>query len=202
MFATWSTLGADVAHPGDAFRGVLLVVLLGAVLLIVLHGVLSLFGRREGVAKSRWNVWEKLVYLATILSVAVLGVTAFFGVLCFGVLDGWLLFAHLFGAGAFVFVLPVLAITWCGANRFGRRLPASGSEDAAPRLFWCPKVMFWIILASGLAVSVTMLLSMLPLFGTEGLTRLLDIHRYSGLVAVVATILHLYGVCLERVGLR
>ena len=47
-----------------------------------------------------------------------------------------------------------------------------------------------------------MLLSMLPLFDTEGLHGLLDIHRYSGLLLVVATMFHLYGVLLRRAGLR
>ena len=62
--------------------------------------------------------------------------------------------------------------------------------------------LFWIILAAGLVTSLTMLFSMLPLFGTDGLHDLLDIHRYSGLVVVVAAILHFYGVVLQRLGWR
>ena len=62
--------------------------------------------------------------------------------------------------------------------------------------------MFWLILVGGLAVSATMLFSMLPLFGTDDLHCLLDIHRYSGLVVVVAMIFHFYSVVLQRIGLR
>ena len=65
-----------------------------------------------------------------------------------------------------------------------------------------PKAAFWLLLASGFLVSGTMFLSMLPWFGTDGLHRLLDIHRYSGLVAVVALVLHFYGVVLQRLSLR
>lgn len=203
MFAEMSTLIEDVAvHPGEAFGSVLPYALLGTVVLIAVHLILSFLGKRTVAAKSRWNLWERLVYLATIGSIAVLGATAFFAVIRFGALEGWLLFAHMFGAGAFVVVLPVLAITWCEANRFGRRCVSEGEEAPAPRFFWVPKVMFWLILTSGLAVAGTMLLSMLPLFGTDGQHCLLDIHRYSGLVVVVAIIVHFYTVMLQRFGLR
>ena len=37
-----------------------------------------------------------------------------------------------------------------------------------------------------------MLLSMLPIFGTDGLHALLDIHRYAGLMAVVVLAIHFY----------
>jgi len=203
MFAEMSTLIENVAaHPGEAFREILPYALLGAVVLVALHFVLSLFGRPAVVAKARWNLWEILVYLATVGSVALLGVTAFFAVMRFGALEGWILFAHMFGAGAFVVVLPILAITWCEANRFGSGRVRDGEETTAPRFFWVPKVMFWIVLTSGLAVTMTMLLSMLPLFGTDGQHCLLDIHRYSGLVVVVAIIVHFYTVMLQRFGVR
>lgn len=203
MFAEMSTLIQDVAvHPGEAFGDVLPYALLGTVVLIAVHLILSFLGKRPVAAKSRWNLWEKLVYLATIGSIAVLGVTAFFAVIRFGALEGWVLFAHMFGAGAFVVVLPVLAITWCEANRFGFGCASEEEETPAPRFFWVPKVMFWLILMSGLAVTGTMLLSMLPLFGTDGQHCLLDIHRYSGLVVVVAIVVHFYTVMLQRFKLR
>ena len=47
-----------------------------------------------------------------------------------------------------------------------------------------------------------MLVSMLPLFGTDGLESLLDIHRYAGLLAVVTLFMHFYCVLLQRAQLR
>ena len=148
-----------------------------------------------------WNWWQTLVYLGTVISVAILGLTSFYGVLRYHVLDGWLLFAHMFGAGAFTAMLPLWALTWSPAHRWIVP-PATGGERPSSRFFWLPKLTFWLILAAGIVVTGTMLLSMLPLFGTEGLHQLLDIHRYSGLIVVIALLLHLYGVALQRVRLR
>jgi cytochrome b subunit of formate dehydrogenase len=108
----------------------------------------------------------------------------------------------MFGAGALVGLLPVLAITWAGPSRFGRGPAGTDEETYAPRFFWIPKVMFWLFLTSGLIVVMTMLLSMLPLFGTHGLHVLLDIHRYAGLLAVVVLVVHFYCVLLQRARLR
>jgi hypothetical protein len=203
MFADLASFFSDLAaHPGEVFPSVLLFILVATAILIVLHFVLSLLGRRAQRPRSSWNLWEKLVYLGILVSVGVLGGTSFFAVLRYGVLDGWLLFAHMFGAGAFTAVLPLVAITWCESSRLGREDQESQEAEVAPRFFWFPRLMFWVLLASGLVVTMTMLLSMLPLFGTDGLHQLLDVHRYAGLVAVVAALLHLYSVVLQRVGMR
>ena len=200
MPAHLSLLIADVAsHPGDGFRKVLPFVLGGAVVLVVLHLIISRSGR-GGV--TRWNWWEKLLYLATVASIAVLGVTSFGAMMRFGILDGWILFAHMFGAGALVAILPLLSLTWCEANRFGGPPPSERVRDYKPRFFWFSKAMFWTILAGGLVVTMTMLLSMLPLFGTDGLQALLAIHRYAGLVVVIAVIFHLYSVLRRQLGAK
>ena len=62
--------------------------------------------------------------------------------------------------------------------------------------------MFWLFLISGLTVMVTMLFSMLPLFGTDGLNVLLVLHRYAGLLAVVVFSIHVYCMLLQRAHLR
>ena len=178
--------------------------LIGAGVVLILHVLLVFVSRPDsGYERESWSIWEKLVYLGVMGAVGVLGFTSFYAVIQTGVMGGWMLFAHMFGAGAFVVALPVIAITWAESSRFGQRTDLSAEEAGydAP-FFWIPKVMFWILLGSGLVVIMTMLLSMLPLFGTDGLLRLLDIHRYAGLLAVIAAIFHLYGVVLQRVGLR
>jgi hypothetical protein len=190
-------------HPGRAFPAVVPIVLVGAVVAIALHALLTLAARPAArAARPRWSLWERLVYAASLLSIASLGTTAFYAVLRLGAMEGWLLLAHMCAAGVFVAVLPLLAITWCEANRFLDEGRGAEAEPAPRRFFWLPKVMFWVILVSGLAVASTMLVSMLPLFGTEGLHRLLDIHRYSGLLVVVAAVFHFYGVWLGRLGWR
>jgi hypothetical protein len=195
-----SLLLADAGVPaGISFHTVLPYVLVGALVLVVLH--LLVFRTGSGKA-GRWNWWERLLYLATIVSVAVLAVTSFGALLRYGAVDGWPLFAHMFGAGAFVTILPLLALTWCEANRFGEPSRAAGDRDTQPRFYWFSKAMYWTLLVAGLVVTMTMLLSMLPLLGTDGLHTMLAVHRWSGLVIVVALIFHLYSVLRRRVGTR
>jgi hypothetical protein len=62
--------------------------------------------------------------------------------------------------------------------------------------------MFWLLLAAGWVVSMTMLVSMLTWLGTDGLEAMLDLHRWSGLVVVAAAALHVSGVVLQRIGKR
>ncbi len=203
MFADLSTNISDLLlHPGKAFPTVLSVVLLATGGVILLHLVLALIGGKATKRRRRLNLWERLVYLGTLLGVAVLAVTSFYSVLSLGAMSGWWLFVHMFGAGTMVAVLPLLAINWAGPSRFGKDRAGENEETYAPRFFWIPKLMFWLFLLSGLTVVVTMLLSMLPLFGTDGLHSLLDLHRYAGLMAVVTLAVHFYCLLLQRVQLR
>lgn len=214
MFAEFTEFIDQLArHPGHVYADLIPWVLIGTVVMIAIHFLLVLItkpsSRRTG---TRWNLWEKLIYLALLFCVIDLAVTAFFSVLRFGAMEGWFLFVHMVGSGTLVALLPLLAITWSESSRFGRgknstrgrKSADAGTETSAhaPRFLWLSKLAFWIILASGLVTVLTMLLSMLPLFDTEGLHGLLDIHRYSGLLLVVATMFHLYGVLLRRFGLR
>jgi hypothetical protein len=203
MLAQWNiaVIGA-AGNAGRTFVGILPFALLGILVVIVVHLLLALRRRRAAVSPAPWGWWEWLVYLGTLASVAVLGVTSLVAVIRFGILDSWWLFIHMFGAGAFTVVLPVLALTWCEANRCDCPARPAGDEGPPPTRFSClAKAMFWVILAAGLVVTGTMLLSMLPLFGTHGLELLLDLHRYAGLAVVAAMILHLYATLLPRFGL-
>jgi cytochrome b subunit of formate dehydrogenase len=189
-------------HPGKIYPTLLAAALGGTAVMVFLHLLLALLGGRAAKPRHRFNIWEKLVYLGALVSVAVLGITSFYTVLRFGGMHGWWLFAHMFGAGALTGVLPLLALTWCAANRFGRMTEQQREEPVWPRFFWIPRVMFWLFLLAGFTVLITMLVSMLPIFGTDGLKILLDIHRYAGLLAVVTLLIHFYCVLLQRLQLR
>ncbi len=193
-----------ILHPNQWFPTILWSALAATAVVIVLYLMLVLVARPPRMLRKRWSWWEKLVYIATLITVAILGTTSFYSVLRYGGMHGWWLFAHMCGAGAFLAVLPLLALTWFRANRFGAHAegPIDPMSDYAPRFFWLPKFTFWLIVIGGFMVSASMLVSMLPLFGTDTLEELLAIHRYSGLLVVVATLLHFYSVLLERAGLR
>lgn len=203
MLAEWNVAMIGAAgNAGKIFVSILPLALLGVLVIVVAHLLVAVLRRRGAVSRAPWGWWAWLVYLATLASVAVLGVTSLVAVIRFGILGGWWLFAHMFGAGAFTFVLPLLALTWCEAHRCACPWRAAGDEAPQPARFSClAKTMFWLLLVAGLVTIGTMVLSMLPLFGTAGLELLLDIHRYAGLAVIAALILHLYATLLPRLGL-
>ena len=212
MFASLTDfLETMASQPGQVYRDLIPILLIATVAVVALHFVVALLTRPASRVKpAGWSWWERLIYLITVVAVADLGATAFYAVLRYGAMEGWALFVHVLGSGALVLALPLMAITWAEANRFGRARPVEHpspeADDAdsrrAPRFLWLNRLTFWIILASGFVTVSTMLVSMLPWYDTDGLQRMLDIHRYSGLLLVVATIFHLYGVWLRRLGLR
>ncbi len=114
-----------------------------------------------------------MIYLGTLGIIACLGFTAFAAVLRLGAIGGWWLFAHMCGAGALVAALPVLALMWADSNRL--QIGPAGSGPAEPVQFLAiAKVAYWTILASGLVVAGTMVVSMLPWLGTPGQQLMLD----------------------------
>ncbi len=187
-------------NTGELFRQILPYAFVGIVLIMVLHLVIAMVFRGAPAERKKWNPWDILIYLGTLGCVGLLAVTSFVEVIRHGELGGWPLFLHMCGAGALTAVLPLLALSWAHLNQF--EIGPSSGGTALPKFYWLPKLMFWLILVSGLVVTMTMLISMLPIFGSDGLHVLLDIHRYSGLIVVLALVLHLYSVAVQRLGLR
>lgn len=192
-------------EPGKVFDTVVVMALVATAGVLVLHLLLSLVARRRSTARrafARWTLWEKLLYLATLLVVIDLAVTSFYAVLTHHTLAGWLLLAHMVGAGAFVAFLPLITLTWGAASRFGQSHAAeNGADSFSERFSWLCKVMFWLFLVGGVVTAGSALCMMLPFFGTEGLHHVTDIHRYGGLLAVVTLIAHFYGVWLSKLRL-
>lgn len=199
MFVELSPIVA-AAQTGELFRRVLPLALAGIVVAMVLHMGLRLASQSEAAKRAAWNLWDKLVYLGTLGCVAALAATSLVAVMLHGTLGGWPLFLHMFGAGALTAALPVLALSWAHANTF--HPGPTNAETPAPKFGPFAKTMFWLLLAGGLVVTMTMLLSMLPIFGSDGLNTLLNIHRYSGLVTVAAAALHAYNVAGLQLALR
>ena len=201
MSAEQLLMAGLATHPGELFNQILPYALLAALLVALLYLLYAARVRRPR-DRSRWNPWEIFIYGMMLLSVVMLAATSFYPAVRNEPLKGWTLFTHMIWAGFFVFLLPALALTWCEASRFEVTGDSTGARQGAPRFYWLPKVMFWILLASGLVVSMTMLISMTTLFDTRGLLNMLDLHRYSGLVVVIAMLLHLSGVLVQRLGWR
>lgn len=124
------------------------------------------------------RVLKALAYLATALALLVLALTGFYPLLILRQnLTGYLLIIHVTAGGVFAACLTILAVMSAHNHRFtsGRLLR---------------KLCFWIIVLSALPLSLSIALSMFPLFGTTGQFFMADTHIYSAYVFSAAAVLH------------
>lgn len=120
---------------------------------------------------------RKLVFLLGLLGFCVLAATGF-GPLLFGArLHGYLLMIHATFAPVFIGAAAIVAIL--GAGQYSKQNTGA-------------KAGFWALLVLSLPVTLTMVLSMLPLFGTHGQEILFSIHRWSALIFALLAIIELY----------
>lgn len=130
-----------------------------------------------GVGLTRW---EHIAHAVAVAGVLVQAATAFGSKLLGSELDGWVLMAHMAGAGLFILGLTETALLWAARCRLGS---ASG-------LTAVQKWMFWLALAAGFAVMLPMLLAMLPVFGTDGQEELVEFHGAAAIVLLIVMVLH------------
>ena len=146
---------------------------------------------------------KKLVYLVALLCFVVLGVTGFYlRLVCGEELSGYLLMVHVTAGGAFAVCVAILALCRAQGNCFNRsdwpglaglcRGEPAASDSVWPGFGLCVKICFWLILLIALPVFMSVVLSMLPLFGTEWQGYLAETHRYSVLAFVVIAVVHTY----------
>jgi cytochrome b subunit of formate dehydrogenase len=93
----------------------------------------------------------------------------------------WVLMLHVAFAPLFALGLAAVALTWSGLCRAGVESPLN-----APA-----KALLWLILLTGLVVTLSGVVPMTPLFGSNGQHLLYLTHRYSAIVLTAAVLLHL-----------
>ena len=163
------------------------------VVVLSLHLAMTLWARTRVAPRPRWGALTRLVYGFWLVSVVILAGTAFWGILAHDVMEGWLLLSHVVVAGPFLALLAVLAVIWAHACRF-----TPGGEPRDRRFGFLARLTFWVLLATGTATSLTMLLAMLPVFSSSALEELAAAHRYAGLALLLSAMIHLYLVVLSR----
>jgi hypothetical protein len=201
-------LAADLVDPSVSRFGIVVKSTLGLLALAVVILAVGYLRQPPGSTTPRarrpWTLSARLVYLAFIASVAALSLTSLFSVLRFQAMHGWWLVAHIVSAGVFVPVVTVMALFFPRGfappdapldNRNASTSDLSVEPGADPRPlietdYSTSAVIYSLILVLSLVVTGTILLGMFPLFGTLGLERLIDIHRYSGLGLFAAVVLH------------
>ena len=152
-----------------------------------------------------------LTRLASLLTLAGLGILAVTGfgplLLLARPMSGFTLLAHLVAAPVFAVGLAYLTLMGAHHHRFGPgewpgvKGRQAGDGGGPPGRFSVgQKISFWLAILLALPVILSTVLSMFPLFGTAGQERLLEVHRYSSVLLVMAIMIYTYLTVFHRVG--
>ncbi|MCP4607208.1 MAG: hypothetical protein GY845_00635 [Planctomycetes bacterium] len=148
-----------------------------------------------------------LIYLAVLFCFIILAITGFYPTLVLGKhITGYLVMVHATFAPVFAVCLAVLAVMWAQRWRFtGGDWPwfervvrwATLADNPGENTFHKGsglgrKISFWLIIFLALPLILSIVLSMLPLFGTHWQELLLSMHGYTALVFTMVAILHTY----------
>jgi formate dehydrogenase subunit gamma len=158
----------------------------------------------------RYGLWERLVHLALALSFLVLAATGFAASIGWnGPMGGYTLMFHTTAGAVFAVSVACMLVTWAADHAFrasdGRWFRGGGlctpvKELPAGRFTAGEKIYFWLAGPLALAALLSMLLSMIPVLATSGQALMYQVHRWSTLVLVVATIWHAYATTLAKPG--
>lgn len=197
------------------FKIACIIVIAAALLACLVHLVKFRPGNRIDRAPRdlrRYSVLERLIHLAVTGSFVVLAITGFWPAVLGQRLSGWWMMAHVAFGGVFAAAVAAMAVRWAHECRFsdhdwpkhrGQALfsQTTRKESQSPSKFGpCQKALFWFAVLSGLVTTLTMMVSMTPIFGPEGIEVLLVIHQWSALALLAAIIVHAYLQTLGRPG--
>jgi hypothetical protein len=103
-------------------------------------------------------------------------------------MTGYLLLAHVAVGGAFTVCLAATALWWAEAHGVGRLEEVDESGSGGDRLGVLRKTLFWCFVVLGFGSVATALLSMVPVFGPDGIDVLSALHRWCALLLVMVGI--------------
>jgi len=151
---------------------------------------------------------RRIIYVFAGAFLILLALSGFAPVLLMGAhVSGMLLVLHVTIAPLFALSLCALALFWAHRLRFNRsdlqvvrdiRHHATPEEEPLTRFML--KCGFWTILLLSLPLMLTIILSLFPIFGTEGEAMLIRLHGYSALLLLLAAVaeIHLTFVFMAR----
>jgi hypothetical protein len=180
-----------------------------AVRQVFLSGIRDAFVLRVGSAEG----WvprtvagaRKSSYLLAMVLAAVLATTGFLQVIVTGShLTGTLLLVHIIAAPLFALTLAAASLLWSHDQQVREQdLPVlsglirTGTITGSNGLAALARLLYWIVLVLALPLILSIILSLFPLFGTEGEITLIGLHGYSALALVAVTLLHGYILILQ-----
>ena len=136
---------------------------------------------------------KRMIYLFTLFLFFIMALSAFIPLILFGdSLSGIFLLIHVSVAPLFSIFLAILIILFAHSNQFSK-YDLDNSKNNGIFIFnqmGYIKITFWLIVFFSIPTMISVILTMFPLFGTEGQLYLLEIHRYSTLIVLILVILH------------
>ena len=193
------------------FRNISIFALFATVAIIALHYIITAKVKTQPRAKPKptgfgafVHFLRKLAYFFAILSVLILIVTGFLPTIFMGkTIYGYWLMLHATFGGVFAVCIMGLAVLSSNINAFtAQDFPAicmlfkptqqqdHNTQSRSGKGF--VKLCYWILLSISVVLILSIVLSMFPLFGTEGQELLISIHRYCGLAFAAFAIIHTY----------
>ena len=150
------------------------------------------------------GAFRKLVYLIALICFLVLAITGFYPTLVLGEhISGYLVMIHATFAPIFAVCIAILAVMWAWNCRFNNKdwpwfqrlveritLIKSTEQPQIKATCLGQKISFWLIIFLTLPLALSIVLSMLPYFGTQWQDLFLFIHRYIALIFALVVIVH------------
>jgi hypothetical protein len=149
--------------------------------------------RRRALVGGALLKGERLMYLVFVIAVALMAVSSLGMLLIGDRMTRWMLILHMSVAPLFAIVLTALALLWAEQNALER--DAAGLAD---RFYPGEKFTFWLVVLAGLTTIATAMLGMMSWFGSDAQQTLLNVHRYSALSLLIATVYHAYRLLAGR----
>lgn len=116
---------------------------------------------------------EWAIYLLFLIALAGMVISSILMLAIGDRMHRWMLIVHMSIAPLFALCIAALALLWAEMN-------------ASPRTHAGARLAFWLVVASALVTIVSALLGMMTWFGSIGQEILLNLHRVSAMVLLVA----------------
>ena len=154
-----------------------IVIILGFI--VAIAGLIISMKKVKSEGRTLWGLPDSgftgLVSLLLLIALATLVVTGFLPVIITGgPVSGLILILHVAAGPVFAMCLAFLAITLAAKFRMQ-------AGDAGHRVKWA----FWLVLLFAIPLISSAILTMFPIFGTEGQHLLLHLHGYSALLLLL-----------------
>lgn len=135
----------------------------------------------KGVSEGYVICVRTVVAFLTLACALLLAFSGFTATIIGRPMTGYFLLGHVAVGGVFIVCLAATALWWAEAHGASNLKDAEGSGVARKAFFWC-------FVAFGCGSAVTILLGMVPVFGSEGVAVLSELHRWCALLVVMAGI--------------